>query len=153
MKIKTYQWKDGAHVPEGLSATDAAREFDRIAKAGELTAPSVVDAARPKRSVLHGCFVWDDAEAARLHRETTARDLIRSVSVVVESDGEEEKRTVRAYHYDETAYRRTDEILSDPDSRGRLLVRAKAEMLSWRQRYADLRELASVFAEVDKLAT
>jgi hypothetical protein len=50
---------------------------------GELTPDQVVEAAKPKGSVLHDLFVWDKALAARAHWIQTAREIIGAVRVVV----------------------------------------------------------------------
>ena len=50
-------------------------------KAGRLTPDAVIEAARPKDSVLHNCFTWDKTEAAAKQLLYEARSLIRSVRV------------------------------------------------------------------------
>jgi hypothetical protein len=55
---------------------------------GRLTAPLVVEAARPEDAPLHSQFEWDDGVAAEKYRLTQARHLITSVKVrFVQSDG------------------------------------------------------------------
>jgi len=55
-------------------------------KHGTLTPEIVVSDARRKDSPLHGCFVWDVKKAAHEHWLDTARQLIRSVRVVIVQD-------------------------------------------------------------------
>ncbi len=50
---------------------------------GRLDPDTVVQRASDPASPLHDHFVWDDAEAARLHRIRQARLLIRSVKIEV----------------------------------------------------------------------
>jgi hypothetical protein len=50
------------------------RELERLAAeyGDELTEENVVEAARSPDSYLHSLFEWDDAKAARKHRESWA---------------------------------------------------------------------------------
>lgn len=50
---------------------------------GLLNPESVVEHASDATSPLHSHFEWDDTEAARQHRLTQARTLIRSVKIQV----------------------------------------------------------------------
>lgn len=62
---------------------------------GRLTPDAVVADARSKSSPLHGCFTWDDSEAAKQWRLQEARELIRSVRVEVKT----EERTLQTVRY------------------------------------------------------
>lgn len=61
-------------VRQALAALEAANK-------GILRPEDVVEAARPKGSVLHSSFTWDNRAAAEAHRINEARTLIRSVRV------------------------------------------------------------------------
>ncbi len=50
---------------------------------GQITPDQVIEAAKNESSALHGFFIWDNSEAARLYRVDQARDLIRRVRIVV----------------------------------------------------------------------
>lgn len=52
---------------------------------GALLPKDVVEAARDKRSPIHGWFTWDQNAAAEKCRLEEARQLIRSVYIVVET--------------------------------------------------------------------
>lgn len=56
---------------------------------GCLTPEAVVAAAREPTHPLHEMFTWDDADAAEKHRLDQARQIIRSVRVVVQTDTRE----------------------------------------------------------------
>lgn len=58
-------------------------ELERIAtkNRGRLTPEDVIASAKAKTSPLHGCFTWNDSEAAKLQRLHEAREVIRSVRV------------------------------------------------------------------------
>lgn len=67
----------------GIDPQVAGEQLDLIyTKHNELTAPLVVDAARPEDAPLHPVFEWDDSIAAERHREHQARNLIRSVQII-----------------------------------------------------------------------
>lgn len=50
---------------------------------GRITPQAVVDEASNPKHPLHNLFEWDDTEAARKYRLDQARELIRSVDVVI----------------------------------------------------------------------
>ncbi|MBM4179857.1 MAG: hypothetical protein FJ211_11105 [Ignavibacteria bacterium] len=79
--MTNYVFRNGARV-SGIDAQTAGDELARIQDHhGELTAPLVVDEARPDDAALHPAFEWDDEIAAELHRQHQARTLIRSVQI------------------------------------------------------------------------
>lgn len=66
----------------GVSAQTVASELSNIyVTNGQLTAPLVVDSARPEEAPLHPIFEWDDSKAGELYRHDQARNVIRSVSL------------------------------------------------------------------------
>jgi len=86
----TYSFRTGTRV-SGVDAQVAGQELARISREnGELTAPLVVQDARPDDAPLHPVFEWNDEVAAELHREHQARNLIRSVQIVREGEPQPE---------------------------------------------------------------
>ena len=132
------------------------KELQRIAESndGVLTAQAVVEAAKSARSVLHNQFTWDDSDAAHQYRLWQARQLIRCTVTV-------EPRThveVRAYvslttdrQNDGGGYREMTKVLSRKEDRAQMLADALDELRVVEQKYKQLKELASVFAEVRKV--
>lgn len=125
-------------------------ELERLRQeaGGRLDPAQIVAAARPKRSVLHSSFEWDDQRASDEYRLWQARQLIR-VSVILLPGGTDEK--IRAYvslrdDRKEGGYRAIVEVMSNIRLRNKLLAEAKADMLVFRRKYAVLEELAGVFA-------
>lgn len=147
-----YQWKNGASV--SIDAQTAGEELERIRTRhnGRLESDMVVDAARDDASPLHPHFEWDDARAASAHRLEQARYLIRSVEVVV--DTTPETKPVRAFvsvvRDDDRSYTSVSHAMADPELRRQVLLTALRELEAWRGRYAELVELASVFAAIDE---
>lgn len=121
---------------------------------GVLHPEAVVRFAADPDTALHGCFEWDDAEAAHQHRLEQARGIIRvAVSVIQEG-----KPPVRMYvSLDDKrqrggGYEHVADVLADPLRRDRLLRQAKREMQAFRDRYHELEELAGVMSAMDQAA-
>ena len=55
----------------------------KLAAKGTVTPSAVVESARKKTSPLHECFEWDDIKAGEKFRLTQARQMIRSVQLVI----------------------------------------------------------------------
>lgn len=88
----TYQWRDSYRKFYTIDPDLAGQALAEIeAKSGNLTAFNVVDAARPKRSPLHGAFEWDNTVAAESWRLEQARSMIKSIEIVtIDDQGEAE---------------------------------------------------------------
>lgn len=117
----------------------------------ELTAGSVVEAARDETSPLHNRFEWDDTIAAEKYREDQARELIRSIRVTVDRpDGG--SVNVRAFvNVDpdpngKRIYLPTYVAMADPVRREIVLSRARTELNTWVNRYRTLNEAAELLA-------
>jgi hypothetical protein len=91
-----YALRNGRISLGGVSAQVIGEELSRIAEShGGLTAPVVVDEARPEDSSLHPAFEWRDPVAGERWREHQARNLIRAVQVVSSNEaGERETAPV-----------------------------------------------------------
>jgi hypothetical protein len=114
-----YQWKDGSR--KSGDADKIGKEVESLGPA--VNAESVVERASAETSAMHGCFEWDDSAAATEYRLNQARELIRSLVIVVESKHVPgESVTIRAYeHVDrgigknpQMAYVPTQKALSVP---------------------------------------
>lgn len=149
-----YGWRSGAHI--SLDAQKAGEELDRLRTRhnGQLTPETVVEKARDPKSHLHAHFEWDDAAAAENYRQEQAGQLIRSLTVDITRSNIEEPKHIRAFvnverdgdrHYVAIAHAMSDEQL-----RRQVLQRAWAELEAWRQRHAELTELARIFSMVDR---
>ena len=114
-------------------------------------AAELVKRSRPAKSDTHHLFEWDDRVAAEEHRLARAKDLIRVVCVTFE---EHPDTPVHAFPIVVTAGKRgpypMSKVLASKDLRSAMLEDAKAEMQRFRIRYEGLRELADVFAAIDR---
>lgn len=149
-----YKWKEGARLPVSVDAQKAGEELERIRTKhnGRLEPEWVVHNAKSPRNPLHDLFEWDDNVAAQNYRVDQARQVIRSVEVVVE-EAPELKPTrafVSVVQERSRAYTSVSHAMSDEDLRKQVLVQAFMELEAWRKRYAELIELAGVFAAIDQ---
>lgn len=143
-----------------LKNEDVVNELVRLAEAhgGELQPAVVVDAARDNTSPLHSHFEWDDSAASAAWRLYQARQLI-NVVVRYETIGENKLIPVRVFvsltpdrQQDGGGYRLVTRVMSDTAQRQQLLIDALAELRRVQAKYAELKELAEVFAAVDRVA-
>lgn len=142
-------------VKERLSNAVALQELERIRQehGGILRAEDVVLAAEDLSSPLHNSFEWDDTAAAEQWRLQQARQIIRSVVVILPNFSKPINAFV-SLRDDRTqeggGYRTIIDVMSDKDMRERLLEEALAELRHWEQKYSQLNELAPVFEAVTK---
>jgi len=129
---------------------------------GVLNPHDVVDAARHEDNPLHRYFEWDDNAAAEAYRLAQAAGLIRRVKLtILRSDAN--TRTVKvsttrgfqsrpSMRHAEGGYEPVDHIYADPDKRRELLARILRDLVAYRERYAELSELQSVWMAVDEVS-
>ena len=147
-----YQWKPGSRF--AVRADVAGPELERIRRAagGELRPPDVVEAARPEEAPLHEAFTWNDAEAAEKYRLVEARQIIHSVVIVKDDDGEEKKELAYVHVTTESTgpcYMTSARVLSDEDLRDAALTEALTLLEGVRRRFEHLEELAEVYKAID----
>jgi hypothetical protein len=152
-------WSAGSRFKTDAAVAHKEVERIRIKNGGDIDAEQIVQAAESKRNPLHKEFEWDDALAAHQHRLEVGRLLLRSLVVV--RDDISTDRPQRVYHHISTpatkteetkrVYRTAEDVLADPDTRADLLRRALKELISFRDRFRDLQELAIVMRQIDTL--
>lgn len=147
-KWRFYNYKVDANI--------VGQEVEKLEKKhGEVTAQLLLDNARSKKSKLHDLFEWDDTVAAEKYRLTQATQIITALAVVYE-DITEEPKTVRAFANigakNKGSFITMATALSDEQSRAIVLKHALEELQAFRSKYADLTELAEIFAGIDKLS-
>ena len=115
-----------------------------------LQARQVVDWAKAHpQSALHGEFAWDVDEAAYAHWLQQANQLIR---IYVRVIPQVRAYPVRAHIHigsDQSGYRRTEDVLSNPMFRAELINDALAKTARMRNSFAYLPELDPFFARLD----
>ena len=111
-----YQWKRQMDKMPHVPAQVIGEELSRLEEqnGGRIDPPSVVKAAKPKKSPLHPCFEWDNNAAAKAYRENQARELMRKIVVVYKEPGKEIQH-IRAFvnikTEDESYYCHTKRII------------------------------------------
>jgi len=137
-------------------------ELIRRKHRGILKPADVVSFAQNPRSALHSHFCWDNTRAAKEYRLHQARMLI-SITVTIETPEipqhrvyvsmKADRKRGKAGTHSNGGYRSTAEVLSEAESRLRLLGQMKAELQAFtagfKRRYGILEELAPVFAAID----
>ena len=150
-----YKWRNGARVKVDAGVAQAELERIRQLEGGDLDAEAVVNHSQDERAVLHQEFEWDDAAAAKAHREDKARHIMRCLVVVTEVEGKGEVEAPRYVCERRPAkmgtYSTLEEVMKDPDRRAAMLDEALRNLMQWRAKYRHLQELALVFRAHDEV--
>lgn len=104
--------------------------------------------ANPK-SALHRQFTWDDSKAAAEYRLWQARRIIKVVII-----DESQEPTVVSLSIDRQrggGYRSVDNVIGSKELCAVMLRDAIGELQRVRERYQHVRQLTSVWAELDKI--
>ena|SRR5208283_6225816 len=110
----------------------------------------VVDwASGHKRSDLYKQFTWDDAKAADEYRLWEARRLIKIH--IVSDEGEPQVVSLSIDRKEGGGYRDIGDVTKSRDLSEIMLQDALDELQRVRARYARVKELVSVWSEVDKV--
>lgn len=141
-------WKSGCRI-----SADAQKVADEILAIGKsATTTQILDKARDEKTELHKCFDWDDAEAAEKWRMQQARHIVCNLVIKEKTDAPKPEVRVFFKTDNESGYKPTVLIMQDKDEYQKLLVRALAELNSFRAKYKTLAELDGVFDAIDQLA-
>lgn len=139
---------------------DAQKVYLEICTIGEEVKPQqMVDYAEENPdSELHKCFTWDDNIAADKWRLEEARIIQRNLVIIniqTDSNKKKEPQIIRASYRTSTArdagYKQTVNILRNEDDYAGMLIVAKAELRSFKNKYAILSELKPIFELIDEL--
>ena len=120
---------------------------------GEITAPAVVNAARPKEAALHPAFEWDNRKAGEEYRLWQARQIVRSVQVV---DDETKAETpqyvhVRVVNQDEGRYLPASVVVANVDLFQRALGELHSKVSALLAGIAALESLAREGGDADRM--
>jgi len=125
-----------------------------LGEQGEVTAASVVEAARSENCPMHSYFEWDDTKAAGLYREGQASEIINTVRVRYVSQDDGMERSTRAYRIVRdkpqaiqraSVYLPRETPVFDPND---LMGDALQELQQWRLKYRPYAELLGEFKDV-----
>lgn len=123
---------------------------------GVLNPQDVVTFASNPQTHLHSKFTWDDTIAAQKYRLWQARHIIKlELEIVRNGDEEVGETNLFVSLTDERVagggYRLATQVLTDADRRQRLLNDALQELNRIKVKYQNIKELAGVFKEIEKL--
>ena len=158
MPIK-YVFKDRPLVIANADKADAqviGTEIDKIVKAngGRLKPEYVWRAAQAPRHPLHKHYEWDVKTAAEAHWTSVSRILIRCIDVEADEEGEPaEPAFVSVTDNGGAAYRTIGEIKRSAELSLAVLTRAKADLLAFQRRYAQLQDICRVMQQaIDQIS-
>ncbi len=146
-----YQWKPGVRLPANAQAVGERLEQIRRRDGGRVDPSAMAEDATDPESPLHRCCEWDDDIAAKRHRESQMRHVLRCLVQVYEEQGETKTATVY-YAVDPgegRTYMAASDVNADEDLYQQALSEAVALLNGVRRRYAHLEELRTVFAAID----
>lgn len=129
-------------------------ELIRKQHRGLLRPGDVVEYARDETTALHGQFEWNDTKCGQEYRLWQARELIQ-VHVTVLHELTDPVRAYVSLRDDRKrpggGYRALVNVLRSPTLREALLRDALADLERLREKYRVLKELAPLFAAMDKI--
>ena len=144
MKVK---WKPNVTCP--VRASVVYREMEKLEKKnrGVLLPEMLVQAARKKSSPIHDCFEWDERKAAAGYRREQARQLIKGVVVVYETE-EETINEVRAFvsilpengRGKDRYYTRTARVVKSKPLSDNVRAQILAELLAVKKKYEQFQD-------------
>jgi hypothetical protein len=157
-QAKKYSWNPSARAFLKLDAQAVGEELESLFTqyGQQVPAEAVVDKARNPASAMHAGFPWDDKTAAHEHRLEVARHLLRSyrVTLVIEGGGERTHRATVARRDKAQPKRRvystSEYVLGDAELRAEYVKFALQDFAAARRKYAELSELAIIFAAIDE---
>lgn len=147
-----YQW-NGYNFP--VKAETVGKEFERIEQEnGSIQPEDIVNEARPKDSVIHPLFEWNNKKAAEAYRVEQAKNIIRCL--IVKNDNTNEPATVRAYVNVNDSRKKglfinVRSAMQNRETREIVLKAAMAELASFKRKYSTFLEFSKIFAEIDAL--
>lgn len=154
-----FEYNRGFESRFPVTAAVAGRELEKVRKQdpnGKLAARAIWTRHRDASAPLHACFTWNNKAAADLHRDEEARNLIRSIKIVVEEvdPGYDAGAPLELQPYlslsPGTDYHDVRDVMEDPGLKSQLLAKALREAEAWMLRYQNLKELAVVFKVIKK---
>lgn len=146
-----FKWRTHEYPVPAQEAGEHITELEN--KFGEVTAEILLEDARPEGSLLHPLYCWDDTKAAEKYRLIQSGKILSelvTVHVKVVDDQEEPKPiTVRAFTSvssgnERASYRSTTFVMSQEDTRERVLANALADIRMLEKKYSDLIDFTDV---------
>jgi len=128
------RWMIGKADPAEVYA-----ELERLRKRGGLTPDRLLTEAEDEGHILHEAFEWDDTVAGAEYRRLQARQLIRSVAVVLDNEPPRRVYVHVPATRGEGFYERTEIVVEHLDMFALALQEAMNDLSAAQERVADLR--------------
>jgi hypothetical protein len=137
-------------------------ELLRIHKTKGLTAETLLEKAKNKKSSLHELFEWNNNKAGEKWRLAQARWIINEVRVIIETEEIPAFEVITTVECNDSqnsslllkennkAYEPIVEILTDKEKRKQLVDKALLWITYWSKRYEQLEELKPIFEAIKK---
>lgn len=129
-------------------------ELATLTADGLIKPSEVIEFAKNPETALHGCFEWDDTEAAHQYRLQQARQILRVYVEVVPAASSEPVRAFVSLTSDRTkeggGYRVITDVMSDETLRRQMLNDAFRQFRAMQAKYKHLQQLAKVWDAVDE---
>ena len=123
---------------------------------GEVTKESLLEESRPKDAPTHDLFEWNNKVAAEKYRLAQAGQVIRMITVKVETVNKE-PQMVRAYvntkpdRITEGRFVNIFSGMSNEETRKIILLNALSELKYFQKKYSSFVELSKVFEAIDEI--
>lgn len=148
-----YSWNSYGYKVPAQKVGEALEKMEK--RDGSLTVESIVNEARPKKSVLHTLFEWDDAKAAEEYRKTQANGILHCLVVRDESLGEEPQKAYVCVTSKGVARRglfvNIKQAMEQPETRNTVLENAIMELTAFERKYNKLTELENVIKAIHEV--
>lgn len=149
-----YQFKSGSHIA-GVSPQVAGEAIASLRKRhGHVTPNLLVEANKLKKAPLHDYFFGrSEKDLAAERREELAQHIIMCVIGMETPDSEPRQAFICVSRNADTVghYTTAEIAFSDPVLCEVVLARARQELAAFKRKYADLKELASLFRVIDEV--
>lgn len=120
-----------------------------------LMVDDIIREARKPDSPLHSCFTWDAQAALEINLRREAQTLIAEFTLIVTTDEQpmvtREWVSLSSDRVHGGGWRSAQEVLSDADLAGQWHADALADLQAMQRKYAAVRALSRLMADVDKV--
>lgn len=128
------RWTFGKADPEAVYS-----ELERLRKRGGLTPDRLLAEAEDDSHVLHAAFEWDNSVAGTAYRRQQARELIRSVAIIVDNEPARRVYVHVPAARGEGFYERTEIVVEHVDMFALALQEAMNDLGAAQERVSELR--------------
>lgn len=148
-----FEWKTKRINVDAQKVGEYFQEIEK--REGEVKPQTIVEESATEGTLLHKYFEWDNTIAGNKYREVQAQQIIRNIVVVEQANNAPENTvSVRAFVNIESEEKRKYVSMATIHVEKlelQLLEQARRELQAFRNKYASLKELTDLLAEIDKI--